>query len=440
MLLRPKADDIFRPIGSLQGEHSRLFAGRGGVIDSILESLELSGTVPVIFGERGIGKSSVAWRVFDILRQKDVNQEYGDVASRFALDDNYIALWVECGDWFAEIESAVLAILMPKGLRQAVTMLDLFPDFLSTEDKAKATASFELNLAIFKAKTSLSTEEGRDLVTKAFRNATQTALADPIEMFSQVCGRLQDRFSNSTIIIFIDEFDRLPDTTLVGSVLKTFTGTWFVITGVADTAEKLIGSHPSVGRKIFSIRIPPFDHTEASEIFEKASDIAKSYQGSHGISFSQKLIDQIFDDTGGYPNLIQKVGFNTIQPDRLHAKMFDEHIKIGIKNYKPALRAMFKASNKKGGAEDEVENRLMEVIGDSNRRSAILKVFVGFGTKWVGLGELISRLDQDDQKQLNRNLKMFVEGGIIERGCDEEYRFINPIYLMASRLYLESKI
>jgi len=434
----PKADDLFRPIGAVQREHSRLFAGRSDIVDAILSGLELSGAVPIVFGERGVGKSSAAWRVFDILREKDVNEDYGKIAAEFDLDEHYIPLWVECGDWFSGIESALLALLLPSGLRQAVTIPDQFPDFLSETDRTKAEASFELNLALFKAKTSLSGAESRDALARALRAGTQAALADPIEMFSQVCGRLLEQYRDSTLVVFIDEFDRLPDNALVGSVLKTFTKVRFVVVGVAKTAETLIGSHPSVGRKLVGIEVPPFERSETEEVFRKATEVSESYPDSKGLQFSNAYVDRVHHDTGGYPNLIQKIGFHTIKPDRLHREMFKHRVDIGLEHYKPALKAMFKPSKNRAASEEEVERRISEAVGDSDRRLMILRALVACGMKWVGFSDLAGQLEKPYRTQLVGNLKIFLDAGVVASRGDDEYRFSSPIYLMVAQLYLES--
>ncbi len=434
----PKADHIFRHIGAIQDEQAHLFAGRDDVIAAVLQSLEQSGAIPVIYGDRGIGKSSVAWRIFNMLRFKDTLPEFGKVTSQFDLDENYIPLWVECGDWFSGIESVLLSLLLPKGLRQAVTIRDLFPDILSDDQKARAEASFELNLAIFKAGMKLGAVDDRDAIARALRAASDKALADPIEMFSQVGARLLDQFSSSTMVIFIDEFDRLPDKSMVGSVLKTLTKIRFVIVGVGKTSAELIGSHSSIDRKVANVNVPPFSDEEAGQIFDNARRASLSFDGSKGIQFSDRFQRTVISDTGGYPNLIQKVGFHCVQNDRLHKKMLEVPVEISMKNYIPALKTMFKAPNKRGAAEDEVETNLSEAVGDSTRRTALLKAMVALGNRWVSVAELLNQLSKKNHQHLHDNLEIFVNKGVLVVRDDDQYRFTSPMYLMAASLMLEA--
>ena len=440
MARQPRADDLFRPIGAIQGAYRYLFAGRDSVVRDILGSFELSGAVPIIYGERGVGKTSVAWRAFEVLRDKDTDAAAVDVASEFELDDHYIPLWVECGDWFAGIESALLALLMPKGLRQAVTIVDLFPDLLSEEARIKASTSFELNLAVFKAKADLSRSERKGAIEKAFENYTDRALDNPIEMFSQLCGKLIEKYSSSTVVVFIDEFDRLPDKSMVGSILKTLTGIRFVIIGVATSSDDLIGSHPSVDRKLSKVYVPPFRYEEAAEIFENASQASLEYAGSNGISFTEPFVRQVFEETGGYPNLIQKVGYYAIQPRRLNKTMFDRPVIVDLPDYKPAVRAMFKHGQRSGDSEGEIEFKIASSVGDSTRRMAIIRKLAAYGTGWMNVSDLSAALGRDDRQQLQGNLDRFVDEGVLHRNQEtEEVAFSSPVHLMAARLFVEAR-
>ena len=435
----PTADQIFKRIGAIQDAEAHLFAGRGDVIDATLESLEESGAVPVIFGERGIGKSSVAWRIFNILRYKDTNAEFEKIAAAFNLDDSYIPLWVECGDWFSGIESALLALLLPKGLRQAVTIADLFPDLLSAEQRARAEATFELNIALFKASLKLGTVSDREAIAQALRAATDKALADPIEMFSQVGARLISEYPQSTLIVFIDEFDRLPDKSMVGSILKTLSRVRFVIVGVGKTSSELIGSHQSVDRKIINIEVPVFTNDEAMHIFDNAEKASLAFDGSKGISFSNGFKDKIIQDTGGYPNLIQKVGYYCVQSERLYRKMFDDAVRVKKESYLPSLEAMFKSKSRRGAAEDEVETRLAEATMNAPRRTEVIRAMVRLNNEWSTLSEFFPKMEKKNHQNLQGNLDTLVTMGVFMKDDEERYKFSAPLYFMASSLLLEAR-
>lgn len=436
----PKADELFRPIGAIQGEHSRLFAGRSDVVKTILGSLELSGQIPVIYGERGVGKTSVAWRTFEILQSKDINDEAREIASSFDLDDNYIPLWVECGDWFAGIESALLALLIPRGLRQAVTIADLFPDLMSEESKLKAKASFEFNLALFKANMELSGSDKGSAITKAYEESLVHAFSSPIELFSQVCGKLVETYPNSTVVIFIDEFDRLPDKALVGSILKTLTSVRFVIIGVAKTAKELIGSHESVARKLDEILVPPFQLDETQQVFDNAVAVASEIPGAKQLWFSPEFVHRVFHDTGGYPNLVQKIGYHVIRADGLNRKLMLEDVRIGVSQYVGALRDMFRNTRGKTETSGEIEATISSAVSDSTRRLAILQALTEFGSRPVGIGELVSHLEGNNRIQLHANLDRLVDDGVLKKSGDaDNISFASPIHLMAARLFLFSR-
>ena len=122
---------------------------------------------------------------------------------------------------------------------------------------------------------------------------------------------------------FIDEFDKLPDKSAVGGVLKTLTDVRFIVIGVGKTSADLVGSHPSLDRSIVNIPVPPFSEGEARQVFLNAARASKMFKNSKGISFDDAFQEKVISQSGGYPNLIQKVGFCCVESNRLHRKMFD---------------------------------------------------------------------------------------------------------------------
>ena len=204
--------DLFTPAGPIDEE--QLFAGRQAQIRQLLEATIERSRHAVLFGERGVGKTSLAnifWRRFSKRLQTIV-------AARIQADpsDNFSSLW-------------------SKALREL---------------KAVADAIGKGNLV------PLSGEYG-------------TLSPDDVRIELQKCK------PNSLPIIIIDEFDKLEKgqtIELTANTIKYLSdyglNCTIVIVGVAESLSDLIEEHGSIRRCIVQIPLERMKDRELSEVIE----------------------------------------------------------------------------------------------------------------------------------------------------------------------------
>lgn len=197
-----------------------LFAGRSKEIALVIDAIKEQGRHAVLYGERGVGKTSLANIIEEVLPQR-----LNVVKISCDSSDNYDSIW-----------------------RKVLRRISL-----SYQQK-------RLYLA--------ETTEAEIVPAEKCLPKEQVIKPDDIVRIFQ-----QD--SQLTIVI-LDELDRIrdvPTKTLLADTAKCFSdyipSTTLVFVGVADTVNDLIGEHPSIERNLKQIRVPRMSHDELGEIIAK---------------------------------------------------------------------------------------------------------------------------------------------------------------------------
>ena len=196
-----------------------LFAGRSDQISDVFSVVAQPGQHAVIYGERGVGKTSLAGVTAEMLGSADV------VTARATCN---------ASDDFASVWRQVLDEIVIHSTSPAL-------GFGDRQEGSSRSASDLL---------------GSDPVTP---NAVRRALESVTQL-----GQL---------VIFVDEFDRLRDAesrVLFADTIKTLSDrvvdvTIFLI-GVADSVGELIREHRSIERALAQIHMPRMTPAELSEI------------------------------------------------------------------------------------------------------------------------------------------------------------------------------
>jgi hypothetical protein len=402
----------------------------------VLSSIELDGQVPIIYGDRGIGKSSLAWKVFDILSSIGLKDE-DQVVKEFDLDENYICLWIECEERFDNIETALLGLLAPSGMKQAVTVSDLFPDLAKSPLGIRIKATFEASISLVKAKAEIEGKSNASALQDALKQVIEGRLDDPIELFGQTIAEVKRLRPDSTVIVFFDEVDRLVDKRRIGDLIKHMTGVRFVFIGVAETGKGLIGDHASVARKIDEVHVPPLEEAETLGIFKNASRYVESLELGTKLEFTKTFVAFAHEDSGGYPYLSQRFGYHSINEGRYNRTLMNNSVKVDVDDYKAAVRAMF--GRKRPGSEIEVGTQIREAVGDARRREAIVLELTKASRPWINLTDVLGDLEKKNRTDFDDNIDTLVSRGVILRSKDNAdlVRFSSPIHRLAAILWLK---
>ena len=129
--------------------------------------------------------------------------------------------------------------------------------------------------------------------------------ADVVELLSYV--------GCSELVCVVDEFDRISDQdtrTRLADTIKQISDRGvplaFMIVGVAETLEQILGQHPSIQRNIGAVHLPLLSDVEIAAMLTKGGRDA-------GITFVPEVLARVTLVARGMPYMAQFLGLRTLQ-------------------------------------------------------------------------------------------------------------------------------
>lgn len=249
-----------------------LFAGRKKQVANLINAIFQKGSHAVLFGERGVGKSSLARTIFDFL---------------------------------------VLAFDDASGYHHALL------------NCAEAMSFEDIWRTVFKQ---LTFEQADGTSTTLDQALAENPNSENVREVFQL-------LDNPTIIT-IDEFDRIEDQGIrvkMADTIKTLSDnairTTLILVGVADSVDDLIGEHQSIERAIKQVPVPRMSKGELLEIVDNGRS------NCQGLTIQAEARERMADLAQGLPSythlLARESALYAVRNDRTYVAM--EDLEAGIK-------------------------------------------------------------------------------------------------------------
>lgn len=359
-----------------------LFAGRTEQLRAVIDAINRRGQHAIIFGERGVGKTSLANVLASFL--EEVQTGVSIISPRVNCDagDDFASLWRKVFKRITEIES----------IRQA-------------------------------GFTGEITKRWRPMAERLEKNVRPDDVADLLTFAG----------AQAMVIVIIDELDRLSRNGLTGQLADTIKmlsdysiPATLVLVGVADSVDDLIKEHHSIERALVQVRTPRMSRAELFEIIDRGLRMVEITIGSDAQDF-------ICDLSQGLPHYTHLLALHSGREaiDRLSTN-------IGLDDVK---RAIEKAVT---GVQETIENAYHTATISQRRGTLFPQVLLAcalantdsMGTFAPGdvkrpMSELMKR--PYDTPAFQRHLHSFCErdrGPVLHRiGGPHRYRFrfVNPL-------------
>lgn len=257
--LSARAGTVFKPRSPITTKE--LFAGRWNELMEVSDAVHQPGLHAVIYGERGVGKTSLANVVRPTIWAVDKGDK-GEAERRLVVKDvantgdSFSSIW---NRFFAEVSfpDATLSPSHPNYLVSTRTAFSLL-DQIKIEDVRRV----------------LSQMPGAVFILDEFDQASR----EVSKSFTELIKALQDMVVDCTIILV----------------------------GVSETVDKLVEDHASISRAIVQVKVERMKPDDLRQILENA-------EKALGIKFSEDAANLIVNLSQGLPHYTHLIGLHAVR-------------------------------------------------------------------------------------------------------------------------------
>jgi Cdc6-like AAA superfamily ATPase len=250
-----EAAELFSPAAPI--DEKDLFAGRREQIDKMLEAAWEKGKHAVLFGERGVGKTSLG-KVFSAMFPKTLRHILA-VREQVDPSDDFSSIWRKV---FKDLR--VRRIEDPSAPHEPLA--NDYPGEIQPDDVRREFADI------------FSSNDIPIIVIDEFDKARDSKDKNIHEMMANTIKHLSDYSVNATIILI----------------------------GVADDVNDLIGEHPSIKRCLEQIPMPRMNRDELKEIIDKRLKLL-------GMKMEPNAYWKIVELSRGLPSYVHLLGLYSVQ-------------------------------------------------------------------------------------------------------------------------------
>lgn len=348
-------------------EDPQRFAGRKEEVRELADALLTNGSVPLIYGHRGLGKSSLAFQ-FSRIAQGDPTllQELGLEDLAVTGKDRYIVLYVNCSDSTRDLAGM---------LQLMINAVESMREQLAKEGARKPyklidkTTRRSLSLKFFSAETTRRYEE-----EKASLDLSQFSREEKLIRLAEL---LTDTYQQPVMFV-LDEVDRVQSTAGFASFLKSYSSEYlkFALVGIGTTEGHLLRDHASLSRQLVPVRVPPMQNVELESIFDRTAVFLQ--ENGLDYSFSADAAARASRVAAGFPWFMHLLGQTALQDtDR------DKRSEVTGADIDRAIETL---PNRK--LAKQFNDRYMLAVRDSYAREIVLRLFAEWTDEDVPTSEV----------------------------------------------------
>ena len=283
--------NAFRPNAEIDDPAS--FAGRRFEVEELVDALLTDGACPIIYGDRGLGKTSLALQGERIaLGDVQLLQNYNIEDRALPEEQRFVTVYMSCTETMRTSKAIFQALI-----NQAEGYTSL-RDVDASDKPEKRESTRTLKLKFFETKTK-----------KTFSRSAPVSYAElgADEKLLAILGDIHESHS-SPVLLIIDELDRVRDTGGLASFIKNHCGGWLriILVGIAQNLSTLLSEHQSIERKIAPIRVKRMPKQELVSIIKNSEETLGDTEVQVG--FDGSAVSKIVESSRGFPWFVHLLG------------------------------------------------------------------------------------------------------------------------------------
>ncbi len=417
------------PKQAIKGDAAESVAGRRRQIDQCLQKISNPSDCLMIIGERGVGKTTVAWQVLSVIEGANA-QISGERFSRLVPEEHRFCIFIKANPALKSIGELILYLMAPSERDHSFSTAFQYIYAKNSAFDRKLQAELSISLASL-ATLKVAEKDSSQSFVREMNRLMKEAPADHYleQLLTDLVTEIGRTYRNPRIFVFIDEADTISDIEDLGGFIKRVNGIQFIFVGIAETRTQIIKQHQSAGRKVEAVMIPALEPREVQSIFSKAVEASNTF-----LEIEDEFVNLCITYSGGFPWIVQGIS-NKILTEKIYdADTEDPEILIEGRDFDAAFDSLIDSY------EDEFNSkvRISEALSDTGNR-IVLEVLLSSHEPML-LNEIRSRLPTAAQSNAQNHLnKLMASGLVVSMSAVKKYKFKDPIVRMFVKRALDKE-
>jgi Cdc6-like AAA superfamily ATPase len=375
-----------------------LFAGRSLQLENVARALHSRGSCPILYGDRGLGKSSLALQGVRIaLGDDELLKREGHGRWALKARDAYVAVYVRCSDATATKDEVLQRVLN--------ALVDSFGKQLWGEETyqlKELSTRVGINLKVASADFAKRYEPAK-LDADYVKKNVEDKLVEVCRFITEATRR--------RVLIVIDELDRARNAAGLASFIKSSSSRdlKFMLVGIGQNLSDILSDHRSLERSAHPIEVPPMQQRELEAVVDQALYALREAGVVMGCEAPAKRV--MARAASGFPWFVHVVGDDALLlADRDGAQVIQmSHVS----------RAMERLTQNRFA--QQFADRYQMAVRDSIHREVVLRV----AAKWNG-----QDIPTSEVYAIARDLGVSNPSNYKGHLCSEAYgpAFLTPAY------------
>jgi len=403
------------------------FVGRHDLIADSIHALNNPYGVVAVYGQRGVGKSSLLAQIKELARANYTLLNTAGVVKPAQMR-KYLTVHYVCDSLIEDGYGLISRLLNDQN--RTTGLLRLVPgegrELVAITDSQEREGGVDLKLI----KGSIT-----DIESSTFAKVVPGDLVQTFRNFitAIVEHQVEPRGMDGLLIV-IDEFDQVKSKKGLGSLFKALTNdkVKFAICGVASDLHDLVEDHASLDRLMEQgiVLMAPMEEDELVAIITRAEQLYYN-----AITFTPDVKSQIAKFASGYPYIVQMIG-------RACIRVLNTE-KVSIVD--DAMLSKVISEVMSGRGIPNLERAYQRAIGNSQQRQTLLHLFAELPNDGAQARQIkLQSVREASRKEGIANVDQLLphlmkeDGGVLRRvpSTTPLYEFIDPVL----KIYIQRRL
>ena len=314
-------------------DSTEFLVGRQEIITTIANRLAEDTVSSVIYGMRGVGKTTIAWQVASLL--EGTNPLFPRKTHLLYHKHEFDIVFHKCSSSTLSLGDLLLDVVL--GGSGPHSFATQFARVIAKQHQLLEVIEEKYGVNLFGAikgeakrvnKIIATTEEAAKLLSDETKK---------IRFFFEMVAAARTKAPAKRLVFVLDEMERLQSMKGLGEFIKDVDNIQFLFVGIGETISSIIRDHASAGRKLAGndFEAPPLSDSEIGEIYRRA---VRKADGQ--LEISENFIGQSQRFSGGVPWIAQHVGYQAVLRKQSESRNLRAKVALADSDFPIALQTV----------------------------------------------------------------------------------------------------